>query len=121
NSRLTFTLDCVCKIQEYRKACSTYTTTFVAHQFGVTGSHVAWYQVTKSRVLTLQEVIAVFFFDVVNCDLSFAKTLCCLNSFRNPHTAIVTKRLRHQRQLRLVIAGNRDTGRVNLCKARVSE
>ena len=40
---------------------------------------------------------------------------------RNPDTAVITKRLRHKGQFALLVTMNRNTGRVNLCKAGICE
>src|SRR5690606_16729439 len=53
--------------------------------------------------------------------LSIAQRLSVFFFARNPDAAVVAKRLRHQRELRLIVARLRDTGRVNLNVARVSE
>ena len=41
--------------------------------------------------------------------------------FWNPYASVVTQRLRHECQLRLVITANRNARRVNLCKAWITE
>ena len=76
---------------------------------------VARGEVAEARVLPLQVVVAGVLGDLVGV---LAHVLA---PPRHPHPAVVAERLAHERQLRLVVAGDRDARRVDLGEARVGE
>ncbi len=82
--------------------------TLVAHVLRGARGDVAGDQVAERRVDPLQVVVAVLLRDVPRVLLAVRLVL------RHPDPAVVAQRLRHQRQLRLVGAGDRDAGRVDL-------
>ena len=86
----------------------------VARLLGVAGGDVARHQVAEARVLPLEVVVALVLRDLLR------RTRVAL-LLRNPHAAIVPQAFAHQRELRLVIAGDRNAGRVNLGEAGVGE
>ena len=87
----------------------------VADVLGLPGGDVAGDQVAERGVDPLQVVVAVLLGDVARV------LLAVLAPLRHPDTAVVAQRLRHQRQLGLVLAGDRDAGRVDLRVAGVAE
>ena len=89
--------------------------TLVTAVLGLTGGDVTRNQVAEGRVDALQVVVAIFFGDVTRI------LLAVLRALRHPDTTVIAQRLRHQGQLRLVLAVHRDAGRVDLRVARVAE
>ena len=89
--------------------------TFVADFLRSAGSDVARGEVTVARVLTFEEIIARVLGD-------FGGGLGAIGLvLRHPDAAVITERLGHQGELRLVFAMHRDAGRVNLRVAGISE
>ena len=93
----------------------TDTTTLVTAVLGLTGCNVTRNQVAEGRVDALQVVVAIFLGDVARILFTIFRAL------GHPDTAVVTQRLRHQSQLRLVFTMHRDAGRVDLGVAGVAE
>ena len=87
---------------------------FVAHLLGVARGDVARHEVAEARVLALQVVVALGF-----GNLAGRARVALLQ--RHPDAAVVAQRLAHQRELGLVVAADRDAGRVDLREARVGE
>ena len=86
----------------------------VAHLLGVARRDVARDQVAEARVLALEVVVALVLGNLVGRPL-------VARLFRHPDAAVVAQALAHQRQLRLVVAGDRNAGRVDLGEAGVGE
>ena len=80
----------------------------VAHVLGLPRRDVTRDQVAERRVDPLQVVVAVLLGDVPWVLGAVASAL------RHPDAAVVAERLTHQGQLRLVMAGDRDAGGVDL-------
>ena len=88
---------------------------FVAHVLGLTRRDVAGHEVTEGGVDALQVVVAILFGNVTRVLLA---VLCALGY---PDAAIVTQRLRHEGQLRLLVAVLRNARGVDLREAGVTE
>src|SRR6266478_3277528 len=86
----------------------------IADIFGISGGDVAGNEVAKTRIASLQIVVALVLRDV----LGGARFTLLL---RHPYASVIPQRLRHQRQLGLMLAAQWDTGRMNLREARVPE
>ena len=71
-------------------------------------------EVPEARVHALEVVVALLFRDLAR------RTLVALGP-GHPDPPVVAERLGHERQLRLVLAGDRDAGRVDLGEAGVGE
>ena len=107
---LTQTLDSGLEIEEYRETRLVHTETGIATLLGGTRSNVARYEVTECGVTTLQVVVAILLLDVRRLERTGTQGLYVLELLRNPDTTVVTQRLRHQRQLRLLRTVYGDTG-----------
>ena len=107
-------LDRVAEIHVDRVARGADAVALVAYVLGRPGGHVARDQVPVARIHLLQEVVALVVRDVVRLAL-FVRVA------RNPDPAVVSQRLRHQRQLRLVLGRLRDAGRMKLREAGVGK
>src|SRR5581483_12227107 len=86
----------------------------IANVLGIAGSNVAWNQIAEARVPALEIIIAIFFRNLGGTTF-FSLVL------RHPDAAVVAQRFAHQSELRLVLSGNRDTGRMNLRVTGISE
>ena len=82
--------------------------------FGVARGHVARHQVSKARISPLEVVIAIGFRNLIRA--AFVALL-----LRHPDAAVIAQRLAHQRQLRLILARDRDAGRVDLREAGIGK
>ena len=97
-------VDAAAEVADHR----AHAATLVADVLGLAGGDVAGDQVAEGGVDPLQVVVAVLLRDV-------ARVLgAVLGLLRHPDATVVAQRLRHQRQLRLVVAGDRDAGGVDL-------
>ena len=118
---LTQTLDSGLEIEEYSQTGLIYTVACIATLLCCTRCNVARYEVTECGVATLQVVVAILLGDLRRLNLTCAQSLNILHLLGNPDTTVVTQRLRHQRQLRLLGTVDRNTGGVNLREAGVSK
>ncbi|MPM43007.1 hypothetical protein SDC9_89679 [bioreactor metagenome] len=91
------------------------TAALVAAVLGLARRDVTRDQVAERRVDPLQVVVAVLLGDLARV------LLTVLGLLGHPDAAVVAQRLRHQRQLRLVVAVLRDARRVDLRVAGVAE
>ena len=107
-------LDGVEQVEINAVSARPHAAALVADLLGGARGHVARHEVAEARVAALQEIIALVFRDVVG-----PPRVALL--LRDPDAAVVAQRLRHQRQLRLVIAGYRNTCGVNLRETGVGE
>src|SRR5207245_4748029 len=82
--------------------------------FRGTRSHITRNKVTKSRVSSFEIIISFFFRNIKS------PSVVAL-FFWNPNAPVVAQRFGHQRKLRLVLAGNRNAGRMYLREARITE
>ena len=87
----------------------------VADVLGLTARDVARHEVAERGVDPLEVVVAVLLGDLARVLLAVGGVL------RHPDAAVVAQRLRHERQLALVLAGHGDAGRVDLRVAGVAE
>ena len=114
-------LEGILEVEEYGLAGVVHTVTGVAALLGGAGSHVTRNEVAEGRVAALEVVVAVFFGNLRTLDLAFLQFLGIFQFLGNPDAAVVTQRFGHQGQLGLLVAVDRDTGRVDLRKAGVGE
>src|SRR5690606_30787133 len=108
------TVDRVAEIEENAEAGPGDSTTFVADFLGRTRSDIARRKVSEGRIFPLQIVIAVLFGDIGCRHLAFPDLPGNGLVLRHPDSSIVPQRLGHESQLALVIAADRNAGRVNL-------
>ena len=107
-------LDGVGEVQVHRQAALADATPVVADLLGVARRDVARHEVAEARVLAFEVVVALVLGDL------FGRPRVALR-LRHPDAAVVAQALAHQRQLRLMVAADRDAGRVNLREARIGE
>src|SRR5699024_6321808 len=107
-------LDGFGEVQVNPAPAGAHTASFVADLLGGAGGDVPRDQVAEGRITPFQEVVAFLIGDVPRVPV--VATL-----LGNPDAAVVAQRLAHQRQLGLVVAGDRDAGGVDLGVARVGE
>ena len=105
------------EIQEHGQSGLVHAEACIAAFFGGTRSHIARHEVTESRITALQVVVAILLGDIRSFLLFRTDRLNILFLFRHPDPAVVTQRLGHQRQFRLLRTVHRDTGRVDLREA----
>ncbi len=105
-------LDCIGKVEIDAKAGFTHSPALVADLLCGARGDVTRSEIPERRILPLQEVIAFGFRDLPRVAL-IARLL------RNPHASVVSQRLAHQRELRLMLAAHRNARWVNLRKARI--
>ena len=111
---LTKPLDGIREIEIDAQAGFADAAAFVADHFGVAGGHVARHQIAEARIAPLQVIIALVFRNLIR--RPFVALL-----LRHPDAAVVAQRLAHQRQLRLILARDRNAGRVDLREAGIGE
>ena len=121
NALVTQALDSIREIEEHGLTRLVHTETGVATLLGGAGSDVTRHEVTEGRIAALQVVIAVRLRDLGGLDFMLAELLHILFLLRHPDTAVVTQRLGHQGQLALLVAVDRNTSRVDLREAGISE
>ena len=103
------------EIEVHAQAGLAHAAALVAHLLRGARGDVARREVAERRIHPLEVVVAVLLGDVVRV------LPAVLLLLRHPDAAVVAERLRHERQLRLVVAGDRDAGRVDLREAGVGE
>ena len=113
--------DALREIEEHSKTRVVYAESLVATLLCGTRGHVARHQVAEGGIATLQVIVAIFFGNVRAAFLSCLQCLSIFNLLGHPDTAVVTQRLRHQRQFRLLVAVYRNTSGVNLHVGRVGK
>ena len=111
---LAQSLDAVGKVEVHSEAARTHAAPVVARFLGGARGDVPRREVAEARVLALQEVIAL---GVRN--LRGRPMVAALE--RHPDAPVVAQRLRHERELRLMVPAHRDAGGVDLRVARVGE
>src|SRR5262245_12994109 len=108
-------LDCVRKIEIDAASAWTNAAAFVANFLRRTRRNITRRKIAVARIFSLEIIIAICFGD-------FAwRLLSILFAFRNPDAPIIPERLRHERQLGLMLAANRNTSGMDLCERRVRE
>ena len=114
NYILTKSFDRVRKIEIDTEPTLAYTTTFVAHLLGPARSDVSRSEIPETGILPLQVVITLALRDLRRRSLvAFL--------LRHPHAPVVSERLAHQRELRLMLATHGNARRMNLGEARIGE
>src|SRR5205085_4557532 len=103
--RATETADCVSEIEINAATAGTDSASVVARFFRSARCNVARREISEARVFALEVVIALRLRNLL-------RTARVALRFRHPNAAVIAQRLRHQRQLRLVIAGLRDACRM---------
>ena len=107
------------EVEIHRAASVVDSVAGIASLFGRAGCDISWNQVAEGRITTLEVVVALILRDIGGFEFAFAEQTGFLGVLRHPDTAVVTQRLAHQRELRLVVAVHRDACRVNLREARI--
>ena len=87
---------------------------FVAHLLGPPGGDIARDQVSERRIEPFEVIVPFLFRDLVRCALVGL-------GFRDPDAPVIPEAFAHERELRLVLAGDRDACRMYLRKAGVTE
>src|SRR5580700_685216 len=95
-------------------ACFTDTAPFVANRLGVARGDIARHQIAEAGIAPLQIVVALVLRNLIGWTL-------IPRLQRNPDAAVITQRLAHERELRLIMPGDRNASRMNLSEARVGE
>ena len=111
----------VAEVEEHPEAGLGHAESGVADFLGGAGRDVARGKVAERGIFALEEVVAVVFLDVGGLELAGADLGGDFGGLRHPDAAVVAERLGHQRQLRLVVAADRDAGRVDLGVAGIGE
>ncbi len=114
-------VDSLREVEEYCKSGIIDTITLVTTLLGSTRRYVAGYEVAECRVTTLEIVVALVFRDITTLDLTSLEFLGVFDILGHPDAAVVTERLRHKSKLRLLVAVNGDTSRVDLNVSGVCE
>ena len=86
-----------------------------------TACYVTRDEVTESRIAALEVVVTVFFLDLRRTKRTSLELLSVFDILGHPDTTIITERLRHQRELGLELAVDRNTCGVDLRHTGVSE
>ena len=86
------------------------TVAIIADRLGIARCHITRHEVTKAGILAFEVIVALVLRNMLR-----AARIAFL--FRHPNAAVIAQTLAHQRQLGLVMARHRNTGRVNLRKA----
>src|SRR5438105_11964096 len=107
--------DGVGKIEIDSTTAGSDTTTFITNFLGCARCDIARRQISEAGVFSLQVIIAIRLRDFI------WRLGAIFHPFGDPDAAIVAERLRHQRELRLMLAGDWDAGRVNLGETGIAE
>ena len=110
----TQAVDGLAEVEEHGLASVVDTVTLVATLLGGAASHVARHEVTEGGITALQIIVAVLLRNVTTLDLASLQFLGVLDVLGHPDTTVITQRLAHQRQFRLLVAMHRDAGGMNL-------
>ena len=113
--------DALREIEEHSKTRVVYAESLVATLLCGTRGHVARNQVAEGGIATFQVIVAIFFGNVRTAFLSCLQCLSIFNLLGHPDTAVVTQRLRHQREFRLLVAVYGNTSGMNLHVRRVGK
>ncbi len=106
--------DGVRKVQINTLAARPDSAPFVAHLLRGTRGNIAWRKIAEAWVLALEIVVALIFWNL-------SRRTRVASLFRHPDAPIIAQGFRHQGQLALVIAGNRNARGVNLRIAGIAE
>ena len=107
-------IDRVGKVEIYAESTGADTATIITGFLGCAGRDVTRRQIAEARILALEEVIALRFGN------GRRRTMIPLLD-RHPHASVVAQRLRHERELRLMVAAHGNAGGMNLRVAGVGE
>src|SRR5262249_20762026 len=107
--------DGVREIEIHAAAARTYAASFIADFFRGARCDVAWREIAEARVLSLEIVIALRLGDLVG------RLRTIFLPLRHPHPSVVPQRLAHQRELRLMLACDRNARWMDLREARIRE
>ena len=86
-----------------------------------TAGHITGDKIAKSRITTLQVIVAVFFGYFSGFQLACTNSLSVFLFLGHPDAAVVAEAFAHQREFALVVAMHGDTGGVDLHIAGVGE
>ena len=114
-------LDGLAEVEEYGKSSVVHAVALVAALFGGTAGDVAGDEVSECGIAALEIVVAVFFGNVLTLDFALLQTLGIFELLGHPDASVVTERLGHQGEFRLLVAMNGNAGGVNLHVAGVGE
>ena len=117
----TKAVDSLREVEEHGKTGVVHAEALVATLLSGTRSNVARHEVTEGRIAALQVVVAILFGNVATLDFALLELLCVFEFLGNPDAAVVTERLRHKGEFRLLVAVYGDTGGVNLHVSRICE
>src|SRR5579871_3762445 len=90
----------------------SYASAFIANFLRCSGSNISRSQIAKARITAFEIVITLALGNLV------WRTIIALRLW-HPDAAVIAQRLRHQRQLRLMLAALGNARGVNLCEARI--
>ncbi len=109
------------EVEEHSQSCVVDTVSGIATLLGSAACHVARHQVAEGWIATLQIVVAVFFRNFPSLLRACLQRLSVFELLGHPDASVVAQRLRHQRQLGLLVAVDGDTGGVNLYVGRIGK
>ena len=115
------TFDGIGEVEVDGQARGAYAVAGVAALLGGTAGHVARHQVAEGGISALEVVVALLFGYINGTQLTRTYSLGILLLLGHPDTAVVTQRLAHQREFRLVVAVHGDAGGVYLYITGVGE
>ena len=108
-------LDRVGKIEINAASARADAAAFIANFLGRARGDVARRQIAEARIFAFQIIIAVGFGNLVR------RFGAILLPFRNPDAAVIAQRFRHQGELGLMIAADRNAGGMDLRVAGIGE
>ncbi len=108
-------LNCVRQIEINAASAGPNTASFVANFLGRTRRDVARGEIAVARILSLEIIIALRFWNFVR------RFVAIFFAFRDPDPSVVAQRFRHERQLGLMFTADRNAGGMNLSKTGVRE
>ena len=107
-------LDGLREVEEHGKAGVVHAVALVAAFLSGAAGHVAGHEVTEGGIAALEVVVAVFFGNVLTLDFAALELLCVFEFLGHPDAAVVAERLRHKRELGLLVAVHGNAGGVDL-------
>ena len=118
---LTKTLDSAGEVEEDSQPRVVDTVASVAAFLSSTAGDVTRHEVTEGGIAALEVVVTILLLDIGRTKRTSLELLSVFDILGYPDTAVITERLRHQRELRLEFAVDGDTRGVDLCHTGVSE
>ena len=113
------TVDSLTEVEEYCLTGVVHAKALVAALLGGAACHVTGHEVTEGWIAALEVVVALLFGNVATFNLTALQALSVFNILWNPNASVVTQRLTHKGELRLLVAVTWDAGGVNLHIGRV--